>query len=216
MSIEDVFREVDEELRADKMRRLWGRVAPFVLGGAVAIVLATIGWTVWRNQELEKRLTEATRFAAAQAAAERGDAAQAGAELKLLAGESGATYAMFARFAAAGLALKQGDEAAALALFDALAADASLAPEWRDLAVLRGALRRVDSEDRAAFDARIAPLLAVSSPWRHSARELQALAAIRAGDLAAAKTALQLVSDDLNAPPGLRARATELLNGLGG
>jgi len=52
--------------------------------------------------------------------------------------------------------------------------------------------------------------------WRHSARELSGALALRVGDRELAKTEFQKLADDLLAPPGARARATEILQILGG
>ena len=39
MSNENIIREIDEELRSDRMRKLWRNFGPYVIGAAVAIVL---------------------------------------------------------------------------------------------------------------------------------------------------------------------------------
>ncbi|UXN73227.1 hypothetical protein N8D56_20075 [Devosia sp. A8/3-2] len=38
MSQDNIFREVDEELRSDRMRAFWRRFAPYVIGAAIAVV----------------------------------------------------------------------------------------------------------------------------------------------------------------------------------
>jgi hypothetical protein len=40
----DIFREVDEDLRREQVRKLWDRFAPYVIGLAVLIVAATAGY----------------------------------------------------------------------------------------------------------------------------------------------------------------------------
>ena len=42
MAEDNIFREVDEELRSDRMRALWRRIAPFVIGAAVAIAMVPV------------------------------------------------------------------------------------------------------------------------------------------------------------------------------
>src|SRR5690606_13983382 len=47
MSQDNIFREIDEELRSDRMRSLWRRFAPYVIGAAVGVVVlvaANEGW----------------------------------------------------------------------------------------------------------------------------------------------------------------------------
>ena len=52
MSEDTIFREVDEELRRDRMQNAWRRYGPYVIGAAVLIVLivaANEGWSWWQN-----------------------------------------------------------------------------------------------------------------------------------------------------------------------
>jgi len=41
--VSDVFREVDEELRRDRLMALWKRFGPYLIGAAVALVLVVAG-----------------------------------------------------------------------------------------------------------------------------------------------------------------------------
>ncbi|MDB5622431.1 MAG: tetratricopeptide repeat protein [Devosia sp.] len=52
MSQDNIFREVDEELRSDRMRAFWRRFAPYILGAAVGVVLIVAineGWTWYHS-----------------------------------------------------------------------------------------------------------------------------------------------------------------------
>ena len=63
--------------------------------------------------------------------------------------------------------------------------------------------------DAGSFgDARtlLEPLSGTGHPYRHSARELLALAAWRAGDVAAAKRWFDLILTDIMTPPATRSR----------
>ena len=57
---------------------------------------------------------------------------------------------------------------------------------------------------------------ASASPWRFTALEIRAAAALRAKDEAKARDMLTRIADDPGAPTSLRARATEMLQALGG
>jgi hypothetical protein len=76
-------------------------------------------------------------------------------------------------------------------------------------------LHAVDGADPGQVEARVAPLAADGAPWRASAREVLALAAIKRGDTDGARRALQALLADAAAPAGLRERAGRLLQGLG-
>src|SRR5262249_34122067 len=98
--------------------------------------------------------------------------------------------------------------------YDAVAADSGIETVFRDLATLLSATQRVDREDLASVTKRLQPLLGDANTWRFSARELIAVAALRANNAAEARSQLTRLSDDAAAPPGVRARATELLKTL--
>ena len=59
------------------------------------------------------------------------------------------------------------------------------------------------------------PLAQESSSWRHSAREIQALVALRRGDAARAGDLFAKIAEDAAAPQGLRARAAEMMAASG-
>ena len=63
---------------------------------------------------------------------------------------------------------------------------------------------------------RLEPLAAAGAPWRHQARELLALVAIRAGELDEARTLLGELSREVGVPPSQQRRAAELLQAIGG
>ena len=100
--------------------------------------------------------------------------------------------------------------------YRAIAADADMAPELRNVATLLAGLHDIDSSDPVRLEQQLAALSVANSPWRHSALELAAIAAARAGDAAKAREYYTRIVDDPTAPPGLRARASEMLAALSG
>jgi hypothetical protein len=119
-----------------------------------------------------------------------------------------------ARFEAAALRVRAGDEAAALAAYDAIAKDTSVDPIYRDLATVLWGLHALDTVDPQAVVDRLAPVTGPDNPWHPTAIELTAIAHLKTGDRAAARTDYQKVSDDLTAPRSLRARAAQMVAAL--
>jgi hypothetical protein len=72
----------------------------------------------------------------------------------------------------------------------------------------------LDSGDPAQLAARLAPLVAEGNPWRASAREAQALLAIRRGAPDEARRILEALVSDTAAPTGVRERAQRVASGL--
>lgn len=212
----DLFQEIDEDLRRDRLNELWKRYGNYVAAAAALIVLGTAGVVGWREYRDRQNLAQADRFLKAMEQAESGDADAAKAAFGQLARDGGAGYATLARLQQAALLAKAGDGPGAAKLYEEIAADGRAEQALRDVAVLLLAQHTIDSADPAQLGQRLQPLVADKSPWRHTAMELQALLAKRAGDTARAKEIYTRLADDLSAPQGLRARATEMLAILGG
>lgn len=214
----DIFDEVEEDLRADRMRRLLGRYGGLLTGAMLLVVLGVAGLQGWRWwQDRAAGQAAIAYLAAGQAAAESGAEAGAVADrFAALAAEAPAGYRVLARLRAAALKAEAGDRAAALALWDGIARDTSVEPLYRDLAMVMWGLHALDGGDAAAIGPRLAPLVAGNSPWRASAEEVRALAALRRGETEEARRTLAALAADAAAPQGVRERAGRLLQGLGG
>lgn len=210
----DIFREVDEDLRAERLQKFWKRYSSLVLAAAVLIVAATAAGVIWRERQAGQLMQQGVALTSALNLATQGNQDEAARILDGLALDGAKGYPVLAKLRHASLDADRGKLDEALAQFDAIANDKSIDAEYRDLAVIRAGYWRVDREDRAQIEQRMQPLM--GSAWRFSARELVALAQLKAGDKAAAKTSYAALADDPATPASLRARATEMLAAIGG
>lgn len=212
----DIIREVDEELRREDWEKVWKKYGKFVIAGAVGIVLATAAVVGWKEYDRSQRMAHGDRFAAAVELVENAENPAAAADaMAAYAKDAPDGYRTLARFREAKYRADSGDRAAAIALYDALAADNSVEPLFRDAATLYSVRMQIAEGDRAALTARLEPLMAEANPWRYTARELAAVLALGAGDAEAARQIYAPIADDLNAPQSLRGRAAEMLRALG-
>lgn len=205
MAEDNIFREVDEELRSDRMRALWRRIAPFVIGAAVAIVAVVAvneGWSWYSNSQSASSSEE---LYAALASADKDDLAAAQAELDTLAANGSGGYPVLAEFAKASLLAKSGDVAGAVAAYDSLA-NAQSNVRLRELALLQAATLLVDTGTLADVEARVGTIATDDNPMRRVARELVGLAQFKAGDATAAKATFEAVLNDPLAQEGIRNR----------
>lgn len=211
----DVFREVDEEVRRDKAAEYWKKHGNKLIAVAVIFVASVGAWRYYEHYRFQERAALGAEFEAALAAA-NGEKPEATAQLTTLAEKrSGGAYAALARFRLAAELAKAPKDAAARAdaasAFDALASDAALSPEWRDLARLRAAFVLIDHANLDEIEKRLSPLVTPAGNFRHSAREGIALAAFRLGQAEKAMDALQAIILDSESPANLRQRAEILL-----
>lgn len=209
----DIFREIDEELRQDNLKRIWTRYRYLIVGGVVALLLGTALYVGWKEYQSRQQAEAAQSFAAALAlVGEQND--QAMERFAALAQSGSGGYAALARLEQAGLLWQQKKRTEAIAALDALAGDAAAPRPLRDLATVLGGQRRLEAGETAAVKPHLASLVDSDSPWRHLAREVTALAAESQGNRAEARALLRRVTDDLEAPQVARARAAELLQAL--
>ncbi len=219
----DIFDEIGEDLRAERMQALLKRYGVLLIAAAVLVIIGVAGSQVWRGRQAEQRdqvaaaFIDATRKAAASPAAEgvSPSRAQAATDFAHLAATAPEGYRTLARLREATLRAGAGDLPAALQLWDQVSADTTADPLLRDLASLSWVQHQVDQGDPAAVEGRLSPLVGLGNPWRALALEQQSLLAIRTGQEARARDILKTLQADTAAPDGVRGRASGLLSRLG-
>ena len=208
----DIFQEIDEDLRRDRMAKLWARYGKYAIGAAVLVVAATAAGVFYQNWRQQQYQALGLKYVETTFASRDGDTAKAVNGFEALAAEDKAGYGLLARVQAAALKAKGTDKEGGLAALSAIAADGTVDPVYRDLATVLAGLYSVDQAKPDETIARMKPL--ADGPWHFTALEVTALAQLKAGDKTAALKTYQELADDLGAPASLRARATEIVNGL--
>lgn len=213
MSDESFLREVEEELRSDKLKAFWKRYAPFIIGAAVLIVLlvaANEAWKWWRDSTAAQA---SERYYAAISLAESGDLDGAQAALEAIGNEGPEGYAILSRFRAAALLAEKGDADGAIAAYDALSSSLN-EPRLRELALILGAYLAVDHLDLAGVQARAGSLTGDDSAMRNLAREALGLAYYKAGDFEAARENFEAIAGDPFTAQEMQVRAFVYLEQL--
>jgi len=215
--VSDVFREVEEDLRHDRLKRLAKRYGPWVAVVVVLVIAGVGGWSVYRGWQQDTREEAGDAFAKALADARSGEAEAALEVLDAEAASDDGGFAVLAAFAAAELRAEQDDTAAAVEDWRRLANSEDAGQPLRDVALLLSVMHATDlGEPAAALEAELAGLAESERPLSYLARELTALLALEQGDEERAREILQALSTDANSPLGLRGRAAQLLDSLGG
>ena len=210
MADDSFIREVEQELRSDKIKALWTRFGPAIIGAVVVLVLATAAWEGWQYYSAQRANAAGDRLLAAIEAGETGDVDEARAILAELAEDGVGRYDVLAQMLDASI-VAESDPVAAIAAFRAVAEDSDTPPAIADVARVRAAYLLVDHGDPGEVAALVVPLVVDGEPLRHSAREAVGLASWRAGDRDNAAEQFRTILADGNAPPALRARAEEML-----
>ena len=201
----DFIREVDEEYRRDRIMAIWKRYSGVIVGVIVLVVAGVGGWRYWQHMERQRAEAAAVRYEEAVRLAREGKSDEAEQRLAALAKEAPPGYQTLSRFRLAAEQGRQNPDAGAKA-YDALAADGGVEPIMQDLARLRAAMLRIDTADSAAVQPSLERLATPTNVWRHTARELLGLSALKRGDYDAAGRWFDQIAADRDTPQGLRGR----------
>ena len=207
----DIFDEVDEEVRREQIKKLWERYGNLVVALALLIVVGVAGWRGYQYWQDKKAAETGAKFTAAALLAEQGKHEEAEKAFAAVAAQGTAGYRVLARLREAA-ALAARDPKAAVAVYDDIAANSSTSQPLKDFAAVRAATLLLDSAPLAEITRRLEPIAAAGAPFRHSARELLAFAAWKAGDTAAVRKWTALIRSDQETPPQLRQRVEVLIS----
>jgi hypothetical protein len=210
--VADIFQEVDEEVRREKLKQLWERYSLAIIAVCVLIVAGIGAWRGYDWYVAREAAKAGARFEAAVTLMEQNKTKEAEAAFAEIAKDAPGGYAVLARVREAN-AIAASDKTAAVKAYDALAADGGVPPVFKDLAAVRAGILLVDTAQLSEMQRRLDALAQSGSSFRHSARELLALSAWHNNDAAAAKKYLDMIAKDLETPSGVRARA-DVLNAL--
>jgi hypothetical protein len=205
----DIFHEVEEDLRRDKLNQLWKRYGTLFMTVAVLVVAATSAVVLWRQYTDNQRNQAANEFNAATDRAVAGDLDGALAGYEAIAARGGEGYPVLALFREVEVRLAKSDLQGAIAVYDRIAGSAADA-RLKALARIRAAYLVADIESPEVLKNRVAEFTGDDNPWRFPARDLQAWADYRAGRAAEAGEAYAKLATDPAAPAGLKDRAAKL------
>jgi hypothetical protein len=204
--VSELFDEVDEEVRREQLKRLWDRYSIYIVAAALLIIAAVGGWRGYQYLEAKKAAEAGAAFDKAVELSEQNKHAEAEAAFNDLAAKGSSGYRLLARLRAAAEAANRDPQAAAK-LYDEIAADRSVAAPDQDLAKVRAAGLLLETASYPSMLARLEPAAAPAAAFRHTARELLALSALRVNDTTAARRWLDVIAGDGETPPSLRSRA---------
>lgn len=210
---DDTFiREVNEELRSERLQTVWKRFRPLIIAVAVLIVVGVAGAGIFEWWQARESSASGDRFLTAINNANDKKTDEAIKELEALTRDGFGSYPVLARMRLAALKAENGDAKAAIADFLAIGQDGGVPKAMRNVSKIRAAWLMVDQSSYDEVAAQIEELAAATSPVRHSARETLGLAAYKAENYGKAREWMQQIVDDNDAPAGARTRARMILS----
>jgi hypothetical protein len=205
--LSDIFQEVEEEVRRERLEKIWKEYGDYIVGGISLVVIGVVSFILWQRYELAQQQKASVEFdLAVQLAAN--DPASAIGKLDQLAKTAPSGYALLSKFAQADALLANGERDKAMDIFKSIAANSD--DVIANAARLRAAWASVDTTSRDQVADLVKPLDDPSSDWRFLAREVLAYADYRSREYAAAGKEYEALANDTKAPNPVRERAKSM------
>ena len=209
MSETDSFiQEVTDEVRHDRMFRIWKKYGPYAVAAVVAVVAVSAGLNWMKHREIQQARETGGAFLASDIASIE--------DQQVLIGSVDGPAAVIARLRLAAATAVAGDAQAAAALYREVADEPGLGAAYADLARLQAVRVGVAAMDPAQAIAELDPLTVEGAPYRVLALELRAMVRLNAGDIEAAHADLVAIIGDPLATRESSQRALALLVSSGG
>jgi hypothetical protein len=200
--VSDIFREVEEDVRKERLEKWWKAYGDYVIALMAVIILSVAGYELWQRYEASQRDKASTAYAAAEHVT---DPAKAAAAFDALSKTAPGGYGVLAKLAEADALPAGGKVSDAIALYKDIA-NSDQGPVGAT-ARLRAAWLEADTVSHADLITLLAPLNTPDSPWRLMAREVLAYSDFKSGNTKEAMFTFQSLARDPETPQMLRSRA---------
>jgi hypothetical protein len=201
--LSDIFREVEEDVRRERLEKFWKRYGNWMIALVVLILAGVGGWQYWQRLQAEERARTSDAFAAAQRITT--DPARAATAFADIAKTARGSYGLLAKLSQANALQASGQIKPAIDLYKEVAAADD--GEIGAVARLRVSWILASSAPRSELDALLAPLNKDDSAWQPLAREIFAFSDYRAAKVKQAAATYRALADDPKSPGALRNRA---------
>lgn len=212
---ETFVREVDENLRRDRLRDFFKDYGVWVAAAVILFLAASGGFIWWKQHQAQRSEQQVEQLAQIYKDIGSGNVSRSPQQLDEMSKGGSKAVRASAQFARAALALQQSDVKLATGTYKALANDDSLPRPYRNAALIRQTALEFDQLQPQDVIARLQPLARPGEPWFGSAGEMTALAMIKQGRKQEAGQLYAAIAKDAGVPEQIRARAIQVAGSLG-
>ncbi len=212
---ETFLREVDDELRRDRLNQTVTRYGWWIVAGMM-LVLAAIGGIFWyRSSQAQQAEARGEMLLNALDGLESGNRNSAITQIDQLAESDSAGYRAAALFARANAQIAANNINAAAATLGAIAADETLEEPYRQAALVRQTQLEFDRLQPPQVIQRLTPLVRPGQPFFGAAGEMVGVAQLRMNRPDLAGPLFARIGRDDTVPPSIRTRAIQIAGSLG-
>ena len=205
----DIFQEIDEDLRQDKVARLWKAYGKYLVALAVFIILVIASYRFIEHKNEKNREQTSELY---ELASESGRTGDEKAAIELFSDEmfdENIGYSIISKLKKAALANSNNDLEGTEIVLKEIITNKDIPLYLRDLARLK--LFASDSDNNSS---QLEVLIKEDGPWKFLALELKGGVQLEGGNLKEARSIFKELTEDANTPNNLRRRASEILKAL--
>ena len=207
-------REVEEELRQDKLKKLWADYGTYAIAALVAFIAGIGVYQQYKQWQLAAAQAAGAQYESATRLVTQGKPAEANAALATIAAQGPRGYATLARLQIAAANVAADKPAEAVSSYEAVAASSDVDPVLRDFARLQAAALRLDAADWTEMQNRLNPLTDERNAFRVTAREYLGLTAQKTGHTEDARKLFLQVLGDAKASKSAKERVGGYLSSI--
>ena len=212
---ETFLREVDENLRRDRLRDFAKKYGGLLVSALVLFLAASGGFIWWQQHKAERSGRQVEQIAEIFKNIGGGAPGNAPQQLDELSNSGSKAVRATAMLTRAALAVQQNDLKLAKAKYAEIAADSSLPKPYRDAALIRQTALEFDQIPPQEVVSRLEPLAKPGEPWFGSAGEMTAMALVKQGQKTQAAQLFAAIAKDRNVPDSIRERSVQIAGSLG-
>jgi hypothetical protein len=203
--VSDIFHEVEEEVRRERLEKIWKDYSDYIVAAICLLVIGVAGLQLWRVYDQRERAKASEAYSQAEQLYESGQTDLAAQSFAHLAATAPSGYAEIARLQEADAMMASGKHDEAIALYKKIVAgDNKLLAE---VARIHEAWGVADTASRADLEKLLSPLTDATNPWRYTAREIFAYWDYHNGDTAKAQQEYASLAAASGLPAQVHGRA---------
>ena len=200
----DVFAEVNEELKDEEFNRWLKKFGPKIIVLSVLLIIFTAGRVIYSNNKLatnEKQTVILSELVDVEEDAL--NVIKAGSQ------NLNASHKFLSDFLMAEAYIEEGNLVEANKVYETIISNGSVSQEYKDVATIYIVqnILNMDNGDLSKADKLIKPMLFKDNAFYYRAIEQKAFIEAKSGNTEEAKSILENLSSDYDAPSSVRARA---------
>lgn len=212
----DTFlREVDDELRRERVNTFFTRYGLAIIGGAIALIIAAAAGIWWYESGKTQAGVLAEKLVTADDQVEASNAKGAAEAIDELAASDRDGYRIAGLFLRANAQEQTNAIPAAIETLKQIANDGDAPEPFRQAALVRQTRLEFDTIPPEQVVERMRPIAQADNPWHGAAGELLGIALMRQNKGQDAARVFEAVARDAGVPESIRARAIQMASSLG-